>query len=144
VDLAPGWETRLDAYTDQLAEALRASGWWGSGAMSPSGLRVGRLWRLARDPREKGEPPATESRDSPAHRQGVGDGTSARGLADFEGRTWQGFHHHASLCIAARTFLMAERARLSPPTHGTAFRLAQSAVSSPHPWRRPASKGRAS
>jgi SRSO17 transposase len=66
------------------------------------------------------------------------------GLADFEGRTWQGFHHHASLCIAARTFLMAERARLSPPTRGTACRLAQSAVSSPHPWRRPPSKGRAS
>jgi SRSO17 transposase len=37
------------------------------------------------------------------------------GLADFEGRTWQGFHHHASLCIAARTFLVAERSRLSPP-----------------------------
>jgi SRSO17 transposase len=38
------------------------------------------------------------------------------GLGDFEGRTWRGFHHHASLCIAAYAFLIAERARLFPPT----------------------------
>lgn len=66
------------------------------------------------------------------------------GLADFEGRTWRGFHHHAALSIAARTFVLAERARLSPPTPGTASRLAQSAFPNPRPWRRPTSKGRAS
>ena len=27
----------------------------------------------------------------------------------FEGRNWRGFHHHASLCIAAYGFLMKER-----------------------------------
>lgn len=37
------------------------------------------------------------------------------GLDHFEGRGWRGFHHHASLCIAAYAFLAAERARLSPP-----------------------------
>lgn len=37
------------------------------------------------------------------------------GFAHFEGRSWRGFHHHSSLCIAAYAFLMAERARLSPP-----------------------------
>src|ERR1700760_3762117 len=31
------------------------------------------------------------------------------GLGDFEGRNWRGFHHHASLCIAAYGFLIAER-----------------------------------
>ena len=31
------------------------------------------------------------------------------GLGHFEGRSWRGFHHHASLCIAAYGFLMAER-----------------------------------
>jgi len=66
------------------------------------------------------------------------------GLADFEGRTWQGFHHHGSLCIATRTFMMAERSRLFPPTPGTAFRLTRPAVPGARPWRRPASKGRAS
>jgi SRSO17 transposase len=37
------------------------------------------------------------------------------GLDQFEGRGWRGFHHHATLCIAAYGFLAAERARLSPP-----------------------------
>ena len=31
------------------------------------------------------------------------------GLAHYEGRNWRGFHHHASLCIAAYGFLMKER-----------------------------------
>jgi len=37
------------------------------------------------------------------------------GFAHFEGRGWRGFHHHAALSIAAYAFLVAERARLSPP-----------------------------
>jgi SRSO17 transposase len=37
------------------------------------------------------------------------------GLDHFEGRGWRGFHHHATLCVAAYGFLAAERARLSPP-----------------------------
>src|SRR3954471_2458009 len=36
------------------------------------------------------------------------------GLGHFEGRGWRGFHHHASLCIAAYGFLVAERCRPSP------------------------------
>ncbi|MGC8761969.1 MAG: hypothetical protein ACP5VC_18600, partial [Bryobacteraceae bacterium] len=31
----------------------------------------------------------------------------------FEGRSWRGFHHHATLCIAAYGFLVAERSRIS-------------------------------
>lgn len=31
------------------------------------------------------------------------------GLAHFEGRGWRGFHHHATLCIAAYGFLLAHR-----------------------------------
>ena len=31
------------------------------------------------------------------------------GLGHYEGRNWRGFHHHASLCIAAYGFLMMER-----------------------------------
>ena len=33
------------------------------------------------------------------------------GLGHFEGRNWRGFHHHASLCIAAYGFLLLERLR---------------------------------
>lgn len=36
------------------------------------------------------------------------------GLGHFEGRGWRGFHHHATLCLAAYGFLVAERNRSSP------------------------------
>ena len=36
------------------------------------------------------------------------------GLGHFEGRSWRGFHHHGTLCIAAYGFLVAERSRFSP------------------------------
>ena len=36
------------------------------------------------------------------------------GLNHFEGRSWRGFHHHATLCIAAYGFLVAERCAFSP------------------------------
>jgi SRSO17 transposase len=36
------------------------------------------------------------------------------GLGHYEGRGWRGFHHHASFCIAAYGFLVAERC-LFPP-----------------------------
>jgi SRSO17 transposase len=44
------------------------------------------------------------------------------GLDHFEGRGWRGFHHHASLCVAAYGFLVLERMRFSPrgPSGGLA------------------------
>jgi SRSO17 transposase len=36
------------------------------------------------------------------------------GLGHYEGRGWRGFHHHASLCIAAYGFPISERNRFSP------------------------------
>lgn len=67
----------------------------------PAGTRIAKLvnlaqmrWRIERDYEElKGE----------------------LGLDHYEGRGWLGFHHHGALCIAAYAFLIAERARLSPP-----------------------------
>ena len=52
------------------------------------------------------------------------------GLSHYEGRNWRGFHHHASLCIAAYGFLMLERlcgikknsARLQAPPLPEGFR----------------------
>ena len=51
------------------------------------------------------------------------------GLGHYEGRNWRGFHHHASLCIAAYGFLMLERlsgikkntARLKTPAFPEGF-----------------------
>src|SRR3982751_2784765 len=42
------------------------------------------------------------------------------GLGHYEGRGWRGFHHHASLCIAAYGVLVAERVRIPPPPSGSA------------------------
>ena len=38
------------------------------------------------------------------------------GLGHYEGRGWRGFHHHASLSIAAYGFLMSERLIADKPT----------------------------
>ncbi len=51
------------------------------------------------------------------------------GLGHFEGRNWRGFHHHATLCIAAYGFLVAERSRFSPSAR--AGRLAFEASGQP-------------
>ncbi len=36
------------------------------------------------------------------------------GLGHYEGRGWRGFHHHASLCIAAYGFLITLRGLIPP------------------------------
>ncbi len=35
------------------------------------------------------------------------------GLNHYEGRNWRGFHHHATLCIAAYAYLVAQRIKAS-------------------------------
>ena len=58
------------------------------------------------------------------------------GLGHYEGRSWRGFHHHATLCIAAYAFLIAERARLPPSAAGgDADQFATLGVSQNHPPR---------
>jgi len=64
------------------------------------------------------------------------------GFGHYEGRNWRGFHHHASLCIAAYGFLMLERlsgikknpARLKAPALPEGFRPRGSQPdAAPHP-----------
>ena len=45
------------------------------------------------------------------------------GLGHFEGRGWLGFHHHATMCIAAYGFLISERETIPPsgPRRPTLF-----------------------
>jgi SRSO17 transposase len=45
------------------------------------------------------------------------------GLGHYEGRGWRGFHHHATLCIAAYGFLVAERNRFPPSAGAGNLRL---------------------
>jgi SRSO17 transposase len=48
------------------------------------------------------------------------------GLGHFEGRGWLGFHHHATMCIAAYGFLISERETIPPsgPRSTTLFQEA--------------------
>src|SRR6202165_5771599 len=55
------------------------------------------------------------------------------GLGHFEGRGWRGFHHHATLCIAAYGFLISERETIPPSGPRRAAQFAQLAV--PHRYR---------
>ena len=58
------------------------------------------------------------------------------GLGHYEGRGWRGFHHHATLCIAAYGFLIAERETIPPSGHPRPGRCKTSAVSRrPEPVR---------
>lgn len=50
------------------------------------------------------------------------------GLGHFEGRGWRGFHHHATLCIAAYGFLISERERIPPSATHSATILPQLAI----------------
>jgi SRSO17 transposase len=45
------------------------------------------------------------------------------GLGHFEGRSWPGFHHHATLCIAIYGFLISERETIPPSGLGCSIKL---------------------
>jgi hypothetical protein len=51
------------------------------------------------------------------------------GLGHFEGRSWRGFHHHATLCIAAYAFLISERQTIPPSRPRSIAMFSQSALS---------------
>ncbi len=50
------------------------------------------------------------------------------GLGHYEGRGWRGFHHHATLCIAAYGFLISERETIPPSGPASAALFAKPAV----------------
>ena len=55
------------------------------------------------------------------------------GLGHFEGRGWVGFHHHATMCIAAYGFLISERGAF-PPSQTQPTRYVP-AIEVPPSWR---------
>jgi SRSO17 transposase len=46
------------------------------------------------------------------------------GLGHFEGRNWRGFHHHATLSIAAYGFLVLERCLFPPSSNSRSLQAA--------------------
>jgi SRSO17 transposase len=65
------------------------------------------------------------------------------GLGHFEGRGWRGFHHHATLCIAAYGFLISERETIPPSAPRAAAGLAKLALPANHRPRGAADPNRA-
>jgi SRSO17 transposase len=55
------------------------------------------------------------------------------GIGHYEGRGWRGFHHHATLCIAAYAFLISERETISPS--GTRAARGRKKASFPEDYR---------
>ena len=53
------------------------------------------------------------------------------GLGQYEGRGWRGFHHHASLCIAAYGFLISTRETIPPLSNSP---LPKHPKTCPSPW----------
>jgi SRSO17 transposase len=96
------------AHRDEKRKTLREQGWllieWPTGEPEPTKywlatlpadtalvelVRVAKMrWRIERDYQELKQ---------------------EFGLSHYEGRNWRGFHHHATLCIAAYGFLLADR-----------------------------------
>ena len=66
------------------------------------------------------------------------------GLGHFEGRSWRGFHHHATLCIAAYGFLISERETIPPSAPRAAAPLTQLALPADYRPRGAAAANRAS
>jgi len=50
------------------------------------------------------------------------------GLDHYEGRGWRGFHHHATLCIAAYGFLISEKETIPPSGHSRTWRGTKSSL----------------
>jgi SRSO17 transposase len=61
------------------------------------------------------------------------------GLGHYEGRGWRGFHHHATLCVAAYGFLLYERETFSPSASATPIVKKSSVPQSYRPRGSPAS-----
>ena len=66
------------------------------------------------------------------------------GLGHFEGRGWRGFHHHATLCIAAYGFLISERETIPPSGRRSAVSLQTPRVPKNYRPRGSAAQDRAS
>lgn len=110
------------AYGDDRQGGLQPEQWllieWPTGAAEPSGYWLARLpaktslKRLVRISKHRW----VIERDYEELKQELG-------LGHYEGRNWQGFHHHGTLCIAAYGFLVAERSRFSPSARVGHLRL---------------------
>ena len=109
------WDCRQSVLARDLAAGLNPTDW---GTIT---------WRVAQRRGAANEVLAGQPGNGYRFDDPVGDGqttvdlerdyeelTQELGLGHYEGRGWRGFPHHATLCLAAYGFLIAERSRFSP------------------------------
>jgi SRSO17 transposase len=134
-----GGETRGSHFA-----ALRvhpAGGQGGNGRLPPE------VWLLIDWPRGEAQPRQYWLSNLPSHiplaglvqqvkrgwmiRQDCRELKEELGLGHYEGRGWRGIHHHATLCIAAYGFLVAERSSWYPWARAGGVELPAPAVGGP-------------
>jgi SRSO17 transposase len=105
------------AHRDQKLSAPRAAEWllieWPDGDAEPSKYWLSTLPKRTRlaDLVDMAKLRWRIERDYQDLKQEIG-------LGHYEGRGWRGFHHHATLCIAAYGFLICERQMIPPSARG--------------------------
>jgi beta-galactosidase len=103
-----------------LGSSVPDEQWWRD--MAQIAAQGGNVWR-------PGHSTSSEEMVEAADAYGImidqPSGDEELGLGHFEGRNWRGFHHHATLCIAAYGFLILERC-LFPPSANSQFVEAES------------------
>ena len=112
IEVAPPDHILVDVPADPLGRGLRAK------PLRPS-IGYRRCQRISASASSSTLPSWRIERDYQELKQEVG-------LGHYEGRGWRGFHHHATMCIAAYGFLISERETIPPsrPRRTTLFQTA--------------------
>jgi SRSO17 transposase len=101
------------AHRDYLRSEARATEWllieWPAGSSAPT-----RYWLATLPPRASLKQLVCLAKLRWRIERDYEELKQEIGLTDYEGRKWRGFHHHATMCLAAYAFLVAERG-LFPP-----------------------------
>ena len=101
------------AHRDERLSKLRNEEWllveWPEDADEPT-----KYWLSTLPARHRLRADGRPRQAALADRAGLQELKQELGLGHYEGRGWRGFHHHATLCIAAYGFLVSEREPFPP------------------------------
>src|SRR5260370_5645247 len=100
-------------FREGITELGLCGTWSASGNVRPSGNRENPSC-----PRNN-----RKGRGAPARERDYEELKQELGLGHYEGHGWRGFHHHATVCIAAYGFLVMERSRFSPTVRADRLEL---------------------
>ena len=115
------------AHHDEQRREPHAPEWllieWPKGEAEPT-----KYWLSNVAGRHRLRSPGRHRQTALAHRARLSGAQAGGRLGHFEGRGWRGFHHHATLCIAAYSFLISERETIPPCGAGSTRRFEELTV----------------